>query len=117
MSRPPASPKLPAIAVEDENVKRSISLPRELDDELAAYAEYFQAHSGKKPRSSDDVIVGLLNAYLANEVLFQKWKKERPNRSNSSGVTTFAAKAKGGPAPQQPQRPADKPQTTDAAAA
>jgi hypothetical protein len=78
MSRPPAAPKLPSITVEDDNVKRNINIPRDLDDELAAYTEYFQAHSGKKPRSTDDVIVGLLNAYLAGDVLFQRWMKDRP---------------------------------------
>jgi|EndMetStandDraft_4_1072995.scaffolds.fasta_scaffold22842_3 hypothetical protein len=94
MSRPPATPKLPSIAVEDENVKRSISIPRELDEELAAYTEYFQAHSGKKPRSLDDVIVGLLNAYLTGDVLFQKWKKDRTGHANGAGNGTFAAKGK-----------------------
>ena len=94
MSRPPANPKLPSIAVEDENIKRSISIPRELDEELAAYTEYFQAHSGKKPRSFDDVIVGLLNAYLTGDVLFQKWKKDRPTHTNGSGNGSFAAKGK-----------------------
>jgi hypothetical protein len=92
MSRPPANPKLPSIAVEDENVKRNISIPRELDEELAAYTEYFQAHSGKKPRSLDDVIVGLLNAYLTGDVLFQKWKKDRPAKGNGADHGAFAAK-------------------------
>lgn len=94
MSRPPANPKLPSIAVEDENVKRNISIPRELDEELAAYTEYFHAHSGKKPRSLDDVIVGLLNAYLTGDVLFQKWKKDRPaaGRTNGADHGSFAAK-------------------------
>lgn len=91
MSRPPSNPRLPAIVVEDENVKRNLSIPRELDEDLAAYIEFFQAHSGKKPRSLDDVVVGLLNAYLTNDVLFQKFKKERPGRANGADHG-FAAK-------------------------
>lgn len=110
MSRPPSTPKLPSIVVEDENVKRSINLPHELDDELAAYAEYFTAHSGKKPRSGDDVIVGLLNAYLANDVLFQKWKKDRSHKPNGTEQQTFAAKSK------PPARTQEAPQPNGAAA-
>jgi len=77
LSRLPINPKLPPIAVEDESVKRSLSLPSELDRDLALYAEYFQVQAKRKPRSSEDVMVGIITAYLAGDALFQRWKKDR----------------------------------------
>ncbi len=82
MSRPPSIPRLPNIAVEDETTKRSIAISKALDAELATYGEYFTAIAGKRPRSHDDVIIGILGAYLAQDVCFQKWKKERETRAN-----------------------------------
>ena len=77
MSRPPSRPRLPAIAVVEETGKRTLTLTRELSAEIALFAQYYEASAGKKPRSIDDVIVGLIAAYLASDAGFKKWREDR----------------------------------------
>lgn len=111
MPRPPAV-RLPAIAVEAETNKRYITLPVELDAELVLYAGYFKAQTGKAPRSPDDVITGLLSAFLDNDHGFQQWKK-----SQDAAGTAAVAGARGpkkGKAASPDARPT--PQSSGAAA-
>lgn len=90
MPRVSDKPKLPAIAVEDETIKKTFALSKELDAEIGHYAEYFQASSGKKPRSLDDVMTGIMSAFLKDDSGFQKWKKEA--KSKPAASASFAAK-------------------------
>lgn len=91
MPRAPA-PRLPSIAVEDDNVKRSVSIPKELDAELAAYAEFYFTQTGKRPRSADDVMTGLLGAFLAADAGFQKWKRDASGKATTGSPATHARK-------------------------
>ncbi len=76
MSSKPAAVRLPAIAVEDELVKLSVQITRELSDEINQYAAYFEAVAGKKPRSQEAVVAGLLADCLGRDAAFQKWRKD-----------------------------------------
>ena len=79
MSRPPAAPKIPSIVVVEDIVKRTLSFTREQDAQLSLYAEYFHTRVGKKPRSNEDVALGLVLAWLDGDAAFHKWRDAAPH--------------------------------------
>lgn len=78
----PRSPvvRFPAIAVDDELVKLRVDITRELNTEIEEYTAYFTEHTGKKPRSQEAVIAGILADYLRHDSSFQKWRKQRAGK-------------------------------------
>lgn len=79
----PRSPvvRFPSIAVDDELVKLRVDITRELNTEIENYAAYFTEHTGKKPRSQEAVIAGILADYLRQDAAFQKWRKQRTTKA------------------------------------
>ena len=82
MPRSPA-PRLPAIPVEDELVKRKLDIPTELDVLLTEYRQYFESLTGKRVKSDEAVIVGILGDYLTCDLAFQNWRKARATPRSS----------------------------------
>jgi hypothetical protein len=73
--------RLPKIAVEEETVRLRVDVPEHLHSDLEAYARYFAAESGRRPRAMSDVIVGVLLGYLESDAQFSRWKLQHPNHS------------------------------------
>ena len=80
MPRVPVA-RFPSIAVSDELLKLRVDVTRELNSEIEEYAAYFTEHTGKKPRSHEAVIAGILADFLRHDAAFQKWRKLRASAS------------------------------------
>ena len=80
MPRVPVA-RFPSIAVSDELMKLRVDVTRELNAEIEEYAVYFTQHTGKKPRSQEAVIAGILADFLSHDAAFQKWRKSRATTS------------------------------------
>ncbi|MDA8094880.1 MAG: DUF2274 domain-containing protein [Betaproteobacteria bacterium] len=76
-----ATSRFPAIAVDDEVIKLKVDITRELQQEIERYTAYFTEQTGKKPRSQEAVIAGLLGDCLDRDSAFQKWKKQRGDKA------------------------------------
>lgn len=80
MPRVPVA-RFPSIAVSDELVKLRVDITQEMGAEIEEYAAYFTEHTGKKPRSQEAVIAGILADFLSRDATFQKWRKMRASKS------------------------------------
>uniref|UniRef100_UPI0039F6C570 DUF2274 domain-containing protein n=1 Tax=Sulfuriferula sp. GW6 TaxID=3345112 RepID=UPI0039F6C570 len=80
MPRNPVA-RFPSIAVDDELVKLRVDVTRDLNTEIEDYTAYFTEHTGKKPRSQEAVVAGILADYLRHDAAFQKWRKQRATKA------------------------------------
>ena len=83
--------RLPSIAVEEETVRVKLDVPEPLLLELEAYARYFAAATGRKPRSMNDVILGVVGDYVRGDPEFVRWQRENPQLDSTE--SPFSAKA------------------------
>jgi hypothetical protein len=79
MSRRKALPLLPSIAVESQTHKHKLEVPEDLKQRLDEYERYFHAVSGRKPLTTNHVIVGILEAFLNGDAGFGRWRAEQHN--------------------------------------
>jgi hypothetical protein len=91
----PNNARVPAISVEDEIIKKRLDLPAALDAELSAYGAYFESVTGKKPKSDDAVIVGILSDYLAGDSGFQAWRKAATKAPAGKAASPTVTQPKG----------------------
>jgi len=83
--------RLPSIAVEEETIRMKLDVPEPLLLEIEGYARYFAAETGRKPRSMNDVILGILEDYMHGDAGFARWKRENPN--SGASASPFASKS------------------------
>ena len=83
--------RLPSIAVEEETIRTRLDVPEPLLLELEAYARYFAAATGRKPRSMNDVILGIVEDYVRGDPDFARWQRENPHTITLE--SPFSAKA------------------------
>jgi len=83
--------RLPSIAVEEETVRVKLDVPEPLLLDLEAYARYFAAETGRKARSMNDVILGIVGDYVRGDPEFVRWQRENPLAINAE--SPFSAKA------------------------
>lgn len=84
------SRRLPSIAVEEETIRTRLDVPEPLLLELEAYARYFAAATGRKPRSMNDVILGIVEDYVHGDSVFARWQRENPHTNTLE--SPFSAK-------------------------
>ena len=83
--------RLPSIAVEEETIRTRLDMPEPLLLEIEAYARYFAAATGRKPRSMNDVILGIVEDYVRGDPDFARWQRENPH--TNALESPFSAKA------------------------
>lgn len=80
---------LPEIAVKEELALRRVRLPRQLDTEIIAFAQFYGAQTGGAVPDENAVIVGILRDYLSSNAAFQRYRKEegKPVRRTGQAAT------------------------------
>ena len=76
---------LPAIAVKEELALRRVRLPRQLDEQVVRFAQFYGAQTGGAVPDENAVIVGILRDYLSSNAAFQRFLKEDAKGAKKTG--------------------------------
>lgn len=97
---------LPAIEVKEELATRRLKLPKQLDSDIASFAQFYGGQTGGRVPEESAVIIGVLRDFFNGNVGFQAFLKDRQKEQRKGDARASGGAAQIKSAPSAPVPPA-----------